>query len=123
MKAPSNRDFGVALLLALTVVLPGYLVSSANSTRGARANLTNVNGAGQTRSTETSFNLPFCFEANRGQTNQQVKFLARGSSYGLFLSPTEAVMRLRIADFRSRNAESQFAVTKVSEPQSATMRR
>jgi hypothetical protein len=41
--------------------------------------------------------LPLHFEANQGQTTDQVKFLARGSGYGLFLTPTESVVVLRKA--------------------------
>ena len=39
-------------------------------------------------------NVPLAFEANRGQTDQQVKFLSRGAGYSLFLTPTEAVLAL-----------------------------
>ncbi|HEX7313823.1 MAG TPA: SBBP repeat-containing protein [Pyrinomonadaceae bacterium] len=39
--------------------------------------------------------LPLRFEANRGQTDRAVKFLARGSGYTLFLAETGAVLRLR----------------------------
>ncbi|MBC8123073.1 MAG: SBBP repeat-containing protein [Gemmatimonadaceae bacterium] len=39
--------------------------------------------------------LPLSFETNRGQTDAQVKFVSRGSGYGLFLTPTEAVLSLR----------------------------
>ncbi|PYV24233.1 MAG: hypothetical protein DMG27_13410, partial [Acidobacteria bacterium] len=38
---------------------------------------------------------PLSFEANRGQTNDQVKFLARGRDYALFLSATEAVLSFK----------------------------
>ena len=38
--------------------------------------------------------LPLYFEANRGQTDRQVKFLNRGRGYSLFLTPTEAVLAL-----------------------------
>ncbi len=38
--------------------------------------------------------LPLSFEANQGQTAPQVNFLARGPGYGLFLTPTEAVLSL-----------------------------
>src|SRR5258706_5939425 len=38
--------------------------------------------------------LPMHFELNRGQTDGQVKFLARGSGYTLFLTPGEAVLSL-----------------------------
>ena len=39
--------------------------------------------------------LPLHFEANRGQSDQQVKFLSRGNGYVLFLTPTEAVLSLQ----------------------------
>ena len=38
--------------------------------------------------------LPLMFEANLGQTDSRVKFLARGSGYGLFLTDNEAVLAL-----------------------------
>ena len=38
--------------------------------------------------------LPLHFEANQGQTDEQVKFLSRGNGYTLFLTPTEAVLAL-----------------------------
>lgn len=39
--------------------------------------------------------LPLSFEENRGQTDPKVKFVARGSGYSLFLTPTETVLKLR----------------------------
>jgi hypothetical protein len=39
--------------------------------------------------------LPLSFEANRGQTDGQVKFLSRGSGFSLFLSNDEAVIDLK----------------------------
>jgi uncharacterized protein (TIGR03437 family) len=45
--------------------------------------------------TENYNNLPLSFEANCGQTDANVKFLARGDGYNLFLTPTEAVISLR----------------------------
>ena len=38
--------------------------------------------------------LPLAFEQNRGQTDSQVKFLARGAGYALFLTPSEAVFKI-----------------------------
>ena len=35
------------------------------------------------------------FEPNQGQTAPQVKFLARGAGYGLFLTADEAVLQLQ----------------------------
>ena len=38
--------------------------------------------------------LPLSFEANQGQAKPQVKFLARGRGYSLFLTSQEAVLAL-----------------------------
>ena len=38
--------------------------------------------------------IPLHFEPNQGQTDPAVQFLARGPGYGLFLTPTEAVLSL-----------------------------
>ena len=42
-----------------------------------------------------SARLPLSFEANQGQTDEQVRFLSRGEGYTLFLNNTEAVLALR----------------------------
>jgi hypothetical protein len=39
--------------------------------------------------------LPISFEINQGQTDPQVNFLARGSGYGLYLTPNAAVLSLQ----------------------------
>ena len=39
--------------------------------------------------------LPLSFEANEGQTDRRVRFLARGSDYSLFLTRNEAVLALK----------------------------
>src|SRR5208283_1141686 len=38
--------------------------------------------------------LPLSFEENRGQTDPRVKFLSRGNGYSLFLTSTDAVLKL-----------------------------
>lgn len=55
-------------------------------------------------------NLPLSFEANRGQTDPSVRFLARGDGYGLFLTPTEAVLSLRAPAQRERSAADRSAI-------------
>ncbi len=40
--------------------------------------------------------LPLRFEANQGQADPRVRFLARGSGYALFLTPRETVLALRM---------------------------
>jgi hypothetical protein len=39
--------------------------------------------------------LPLSFEENRGQTDPRVKFISRGNGYSLFLTSTDAVLKLR----------------------------
>jgi hypothetical protein len=39
-------------------------------------------------------NLPISFEANQGQTDEQVDFLSRGNGYSLFLAANQAVLSL-----------------------------
>ncbi|MGH7480090.1 MAG: SBBP repeat-containing protein [Candidatus Methylomirabilales bacterium] len=51
--------------------------------------------ATRTRISEAYGKLPLSFEANQGQTDDQVKYLARGPGYTVFLTPTEAVLSLR----------------------------
>ena len=45
--------------------------------------------------TATMMRMPLQFEANHGQVDAQVQFLARGTGYTLFLTPTESVMVLQ----------------------------
>ena len=51
--------------------------------------------ATKTRISEAYGKLPLSFEINQGQTDDQVKYLARGPGYTVFLTPTEAVLALR----------------------------
>jgi hypothetical protein len=47
--------------------------------------------------------LPLHFEANQGQSDEQVHFLSRGNGYTLFLTSTEAVLALRKPQKNSPN--------------------
>ncbi|HEX4007052.1 MAG TPA: choice-of-anchor D domain-containing protein [Acidobacteriaceae bacterium] len=40
-------------------------------------------------------NLPLAFEANQGQADPAVRFLARGAGYGIYLTEREAVLTMR----------------------------
>src|SRR6266498_232833 len=53
--------------------------------------------------------IPMQFEANAGQTDNQVKFLSRGPGYTLFLTSTQAVLSLSAnqkAEKSSRNSRN-----------------
>ncbi len=69
----------------------------------SKASTANEPPATTTAEAQTAYGkLPLSFEANRGQTDSQVKFLARGSGYTLFLTGGETVMRLRNEDRKSK---------------------
>jgi hypothetical protein len=64
-------------------------------------------GAGATppssseRAREAYGRIPLSFEANRGQADEAVDFIARGAGYALFLKPTEAVFTLRNSESKA----------------------
>jgi len=51
--------------------------------------------AQKTQLVESYGRLPLSFEANTGQADKSVKFLSRGSGYGLYLTGAEAVLALQ----------------------------
>ena len=85
------RPGGTSLFLAAIVTL------TAISSTGGRPATSRRPPAVKQRATATYGKLPLHFEANQGQTDDQVKFLARGSGFALFLTSTESVLVLRKA--------------------------
>ena len=73
--------------------------------------------------TATMLGMPLQFEANHGQVDEQVKFLARGKGYTLFLTPTESVMVLSRSEANvpidGRGAEFLMSLTFASSQQGA----
>src|SRR5215831_14201309 len=86
------------IALGLLVVSPKQVELRPSNPAGNRAYLANtelptVLSAGQNRKLVQAYGqLPLGFEANRGQTDPHVDFLARGTGYEFFLTGTEAVM-------------------------------
>src|SRR5579863_5056524 len=60
--------------------------------------------------------LPLSFEANRGQTDPQVKFLARGRGYGLFLTRDEAVLEVQGSGARDEIRNSKLETRPERQP-------
>ncbi len=81
----SRRSF-VALLLFVIVIGAGAVVYLAPQAHPGVA-------AASPKASPVS--MPLFFEPNQGQTDPQVKFLARGSHYGIFLTANEAVLKLQ----------------------------
>jgi uncharacterized repeat protein (TIGR01451 family) len=59
-------------------------------------------------------NLPLIFESNQGQTDSQVKFLSRGSGYGLFLTANEAVLTLQHSAPSTEHSAGQVSVLRMA---------
>jgi hypothetical protein len=66
--------------------------------------------------------LPLSFEANQGQTNAQVKFLARGQGYTLFLTPTETVLSLKKPQAKANVSLPSTKASSTSEAIGAVLR-
>src|SRR5438270_715493 len=72
------------------------------------------------RVSESYGKLPLQFEANRGQTHKDVRFLSRGAGYSLYLTADEAVLVLNKPpadakrDARSRQAHAKSVALRMS---------
>ena len=81
-------------ILALSLALSSLLAPASNPRFSLKA-------SARPNLSESYGKLPLAFEANQGQTDQQVKFLSRGAGYSLFLTSNEAVLSLRETSGRS----------------------
>ena len=79
--------YGFTLAGLLALFVPGHLLPGPAAP--PRPRIENLN------------KLPLAFERNQGQTSSQVKFLARGQGYTLFLTSGEAVLALHNASPKS----------------------
>lgn len=84
--------------------LPPNPVAAAKSVSGSPSDL-----AASSRVSALYSKLPLSFEANQGQADSRVRFLARGGGYSMYLTPSEVLLSLhryhgggvRRADFKS----------------------
>lgn len=86
------------LLLSPKALLIAGLVATLNSTAVAAAPPSSpgaASAANNAKFAQSYGKLPMSFEANRGQAGSHVKFLSRGSGYGLYLTAQEAILALR----------------------------
>jgi hypothetical protein len=63
--------------------------------------------------------LPLMFQANAGQTDEQVKFMAQGPGYSLFLTPTESVF---VMSRREKQSKETWGKQPASEKASKELR-
>ncbi len=87
---------GIAVVaVALLVVSPGNRGATDMASRWSRAsNPRSVASSTQQRVQAKFAALPLAFEQNVGQTDPQVKYMARGNGYKLFLTSSEAIFKL-----------------------------
>src|SRR5260370_35431221 len=112
------RLAAAAALLAVAEAGPSFMPGRAAD----RAQLGSTALTGTPR-LQNFARTPLCFEANQGQTDRQVQYLARGPGYTLFLTATEAVLALRpvgqVADL-PRTGEAGWQPA--PQPQAAVLR-
>ena len=90
--------------------LAGLVESGWRRHRGSDAGGPAVDGATQVTVAADYGKLPMSFEANQGQADRAVRFLARGQGYGLFLTATEAVLTLRAGAPAATPAKSNAVI-------------
>jgi len=107
---PNIRTKSIALLTLTTLLLSLALPVRTTFSAPATPQAVEITPAAKTQSKELTLDaygkLPLHFEANQGQTNSEVKFLARGHGYTLFLSDSGATMKLRGTQSERGLAES-----------------
>jgi hypothetical protein len=84
------RSVGLQADIGGLPILSGQVLPAANS-----GSLNPKSPIQNPKLVESYGRLPLAFEANRGQTDGQVKFLSRGRGYTMFLTQGEAVLSLR----------------------------
>ncbi len=117
---PHQRARGASAFILAFVLVASWAATLPTSTagRGARAggerqppaaNVATETPAApsQAQAAETYGKLEMRFEPNHGQSDSQVKFLARGAGYTVFLTATEAVFVMRKSDCGPRNGLSE----------------
>ncbi len=94
---PSSRIGRIVLVLAVACLLAIFASVIFVGAQNADNNLPTANTAAPTRArvAESFGRLPLSFELNKGQIDKQVKFLSHGPGYDLFLTSTEAVLRVQ----------------------------
>jgi len=102
IKTPYSTRVLLVLALALLACCPFAIGSAAPASRTPHAqynSLSSIDAGGHhvyhQATGGVGLTLPLSFEANTGQTDPHVTFLARGRGYTVFLTSTEAVLALQ----------------------------
>ena len=111
-KTPARLVLTVSCLLALagTMLYLGH--RSVNDASAAPLAMSSAPAVNKSRLLDGWGALPLAFERNDGQADSQVKYLARGRGYTLFLTPSEAVLSLAVPE---KEHQTEPAPTKRGE--------
>lgn len=89
----------VIIIVCLASIFTSVILVAANGDeRQSSSDAPAINpasGEAKAKITERFGKLPLSFEVNQGQTDPAVKFISRGLGYQLFLTGTEAVLRMQ----------------------------
>src|SRR5438874_7719120 len=91
---PALAVAGLSLTFLIHRFERAHGVAARSRTPSAQTTDNDPDAAAKTRVVQAYGKLPMAFEANTGQTDERVKFMARGAGYSLFLTPTESVFVL-----------------------------
>ena len=108
MKYQSNIPKGSNLLSIISLCLPVLFLTAP--VKSEAATTIEVFSPEKVELQSSYGKLPMSFEANSGQTDDQVKFLSRGNNYTLFLTPNDAVLalsKLKADSKKSSNLKSR----------------
>src|ERR1051325_4336499 len=90
---PSRRINRVVLVIGMVCLVTTFAGVIFVAAHGD--NMAATNPLMRARAGDHFGRLPLSFEVNKGQIEQQVKFLSHGPGYDLFLTGNEAVLTLR----------------------------
>ncbi|MCC2670988.1 MAG: hypothetical protein K0Q72_3459, partial [Armatimonadetes bacterium] len=103
-----------------SVLLGGLAVTSVLGASSHPA--TPASGKATNRARASRLDLPLTFEANRGQTDSKVRFMARGGEFDVFFTPAETVLRLKSGGSQGKRMPAALGRKKDAPRRAAVVR-
>ncbi len=110
------KKFMPAVWVTLVIVAVAAVAAAGLGLRAYIRSAATAKPQGPVRASMDS--LPLAFEANQGQTDPTVKYLARGSGYTVFLTENEAVFELKTTPAAHAQVTSRHAINATSPDKS-----
>jgi beta-propeller repeat-containing protein len=111
----------VSGLAALAVVGAGGWHRRPTTANGAATAQPATSARQTTRVLASMGSIPLAFEANRGQTNPQVKFMARGNGYTVFLTAHDTVFALHSSSLPATRFTHRAGTTQATQDRTAAI--